>query len=70
MEVRGLGKNHPAYDDPLNGAAKPRGETATPYEHTLSARRDPYTSRTSDSSAFQRAAGPDGVVLRLDARSV
>ena len=67
---RGVGKNHEGYDDALNGVAKPRGGTATMEQHTQGETRSPYTSWTSDISVAQRFAGPDGVVLRVDARSV
>ena len=39
-------------------------------QHTQGETRSPYTSWTSDISVAQRFAGPDGVVLRVDARSV
>lgn len=65
---RGVGRNHPGYDDALKGRVNPRNPngTATPEQHNLGNTTDsPYTSWTRDPDIARRFAGPDGVVLRV-----
>lgn len=65
---RGVGRDHPGYDDALQGKVNPRNPngTATPEQHNLGNTTDsPYTSWTRDPDIARRFAGPDGVVLRV-----
>jgi hypothetical protein len=65
---RGVGRDHPGYDDALKGRVNPRNPngTATPEQHNLGNTTDsPYTSWTRDPDIAGRFAGPDGVVLRV-----
>lgn len=65
---RGVGRNHPGYDDALKGRVNPRNPngTATPAQHNAGNTTDsPYTSWTRDPDTARRFAGPDGVVLRV-----
>lgn len=65
---RGVGRNHPGYDDALKGRVNPRSPngTATPAQHNLGNTTDsPYTSWTRDPDVARRFAGNDGVVVRV-----
>ena len=65
---RGVGRDHPGYNDALKGRVNPRNPngTATPEQHNLGNTTDsPYTSWTRDPAIAKRFAGEDGVVLRV-----
>lgn len=65
---RGVGRDHPGYDDALKGRVNPRkpNGTATPEQHNLGNTTDsPFTSWTRDPDIARRFAGHDGVVLRV-----
>ena len=68
---RGVNQSNHAYDDALNGVAKPNGGTANPLEHnTGSTLNSPYTSWTTNPAVAEnfalRPGGTPGVVLEIN----
>lgn len=61
------GEHNPAYDDAVNGIARPRGGTNTPEMHHLGYTDSDFTSWSTSEAAATRAAlkeGSDGIVLK------
>jgi RHS repeat-associated protein len=60
---RGISKDHPAFNDALQGRATPRGGHSDPRKHNQWDTRSEFTSWTTNRQIAEMAAGKDGVVL-------
>ena len=67
---RGVASDHPGYNDALNGAARPRGGSATAIEHNRGDTRSEFTSWTTDPEVAKGMSYPGGVVMRIPQSSV
>lgn len=67
-EISGeTGELNPAFNDAVDGIARPRGGNSTPEMHQLGRTNSDYTSWTTSEAAAHRAAtmkGGNGVVLK------
>ena len=63
---RGVSRDHPGYDNALQGEAFPRGGPSSALQHQTGRTDSPFTSWSSDPSVAAGFAGNEGVIMQKE----